>query len=272
MMRLSSSLSLSLAQMDVLLGDWEANLKQALAFIEEAADRGSELVILPELWSTGYALDRIGELSSHTEVILAELCGLASRRSLWLIPGSLPESGKEGVYNTAFVISPSGKVVSRYRKIHLFPLMEEDKYMEAGRNLVLAETPWGKVGLMICYDLRFPELARSLALKGARLLVVPAEWPGARLEHWRTLLRARAIENQFFVAGVNAGVNRVGSSDELEFLGSSAIIDPWGQTVVEGGPFPVLLNAEIDLSMVEEVRRKLPCFRDRVPSLYRVNV
>lgn len=260
-------LSLSLAQVDVLLGDWEANLKQALAFIEEAADRGSDLVILPELWSTGYALDRIGELSHHTEVILAELCGLAKRHSLWLIPGSLLESGEEGVYNTAFVISETGKVISRYRKVHLFPLMEEDKYMEAGRERIVADTPWGKVGLMICYDLRFPELARSLALDGARLLVIPAEWPGARQEHWRTLLRARAIENQTFVAGVN----RVGGSGELEFLGSSAIIDPWGQTVVEGGSSPVLITAEIDLSMVEEVRQKVPCFRDRVPSLYRVN-
>jgi predicted amidohydrolase len=143
--------------------------------------------------------------------------------------------------------------------------MEEDQYLVPGDHLTQAETRWGSLGLAICYDLRFPEIFRAYAIAGARMVLLPSEWPHPRLEHWRTLIRARAIENQMFVIACN----RVGVSKETTFCGHSAIIDPWGETVIEGGESPTLLTAEIDVDRVEEVQKKIPVLRDRRPEIYR---
>ena len=126
------------------------------------------------------------------------------------------------------------------------------------------ELPWGCAGLAICYDLRFPELFRRYALEGARLMILPAAWPHPRRMHWRTLLRSRAIENQCFVAACN----RVGTADDVSFFGSSAVIDPWGETLIEGGETEALLTVRIDLDTVEATRAKIPIFADRRPELY----
>jgi predicted amidohydrolase len=142
--------------------------------------------------------------------------------------------------------------------------MEEEHYLAAGETTPTFDLPWGRCALAICYDLRFPELFRKYALAGASIIFVPAEWPQARLEHWRTLLRARAIENQLFVVACN----RVGESKGTEFCGHSAIYDPWGEPVVEGDRNEVLLTADIDLRLVEEVRRRIPVFADRRVELY----
>ena len=121
--------------------------------------------------------------------------------------------------------------------------------------------------MAICYDLRFPELFRHYALQGARLILLPAEWPNPRREHWRTLLRARAIENQCFVAACN----RVGESDGTSFFGASAVIDPWGATLIEGDDTPAILTTTLDLSLVENVRERIPVFADRRPELYKLD-
>jgi omega-amidase len=118
--------------------------------------------------------------------------------------------------------------------------------------------------MTICYDLRFPELFRRYALAGARLILVPAEWPHPRRAHWQTLLRARAIENQCFVAACN----RVGITGNSTFFGASAVIDPWGEALVEGGETELILTATIDLSLVDTVRKRIPVFEDRRPELY----
>ncbi len=135
----------------------------------------------------------------------------------------------------------------------------------AGERATLAKLPWGTAGLAICYDLRFPELFRGYALAGARLILLPAEWPHPRLAHWRTLLRARAIENQYFVAACN----RVGADPNgTRFFGHSTLIDPWGEAIAEAGEEPCLLTATLDLAQVEEIRRKIPVFEDRRTDLY----
>lgn len=144
--------------------------------------------------------------------------------------------------------------------------MDEHQYLSSGDRLALVETAWGQVGLSICYDLRFPELFRAYALSGARIVVVPAEWPHPRLAHWQTLLRARAIENQMFIIACN----RVGRTGSNTFCGHSAIIDPWGETRIEGGESEDLLVATIDLDQVDAVRRQIPIFADRQPQLYQL--
>jgi predicted amidohydrolase len=265
----AGELTISLVQMDCRVGEPEFNFEQAAAYIAEASRRGSQLVLLPELWSTAYALDRAPELSSPLAGNAADdgwfgrFAQLARRHRVWL-SGSLLEARGGKYYNCLALYSPEGALHAAYRKTHLFRLMDEEKYLSAGEESVVAEMPWGKTGLAICYDLRFPELFRRYALDGARLLLLPAEWPHPRREHWRTLLKARAIENQCFVAACN----RIGATGSNTFFGSSAIIDPWGETLIEGGEAPMVLTATVDLAQVDAVRKRIPIFSDRRPELY----
>jgi omega-amidase len=258
-------LTIGLAQMDVLLGQPEANLATVSRLAAEAAASGVEWLVLPELWSTGYDLDRADKYATPIESgIFAEVGRLAKQHGLYILGSCLARLPGNGVGNTAVFHTPSGDILGHYSKTHLFQLMDEHHYLTAGDKLTLVKWPWGQVGLTICYDLRFPELFRAYALAGANLIVVPAEWPKPRLAHWRTLLRARAIENQLYIVACN----RVGTSKGTTFFGYSTIIDPWGETAVEGGETAELLTATIDLDLVDQVRAKIPVFVDRRPLLY----
>lgn len=266
---MSSPVTISLVQMDCKRGEPERNFAYAAEAIAEAARRGSDLALLPELWSTAYALEAAPALASplahgpSEEGWFARLAALAAHHGLY-VGGSMLEA-KEGRYYNCFALyGPDGALCAAYRKVHLFRLMDEEKYLAPGEQRVCLDLPWGKTGLAICYDLRFPELLRSYALTGARLLLIPAEWPHPRREHWRTLLRARAIENQCFVAACN----RVGTTGAASFFGASAVIDPWGETLVEAGEVETLLTVTIDTTLVDEVRRRIPVFEDRRPELY----
>lgn len=256
---------LSLAQTDIVLGDVRANLEAAHPLVFEAHNRDSELLILPELWTTGYDLERAGELSETLGGYTAHvLSGWAIAYRLWITGSFLVRVG-DGVYNAAPWFGPQGQILAPYCKIHRFGPMAEDRWLAAGQTPGLFDLPWGKTGLAICYDLRFPELFRGYAVAGARLIVLPSEWPHPRLSHWRTLLRARAIEDQCFIAAAN----RVGSDRANSFCGHSAIIDPWGATLAEAdGDSAVLLTAEIDLAQAGEVRRRIPVLSDRRPECY----
>lgn len=268
-------LTIGLAQMDVLLGQPEANLATVSRLAAEAAASGVEWLVLPELWSTGYDLDQADKYATPIENgIFAEVGRLAKQHGLYILGSCLARlpggggggGGGGGVGNTAVFHTPSGDILGHYSKTHLFQLMDEHHYLTAGDKLTLVKWPWGQVGLTICYDLRFPELFRAYALAGANLIVVPAEWPKPRLTHWRTLLRARAIENQLYIVACN----RVGTSKGTTFFGYSTIIDPWGETAVEGGETAELLTATIDLDLVREVRERIPVFVDRRPLLYTI--
>jgi omega-amidase len=262
-------ITISLGQIDVRVGDPERNLARVRDWIAEAARRRSDLVVFPELWDTGYALDRAAELGTPVgEGRFLEISTLARQHQIHVV-GSMLEIADSSLpaghaYNTAAWFGPDGKVQGIYRKIHLFRLMREDRFLQPGDRPLVVSLPWGQTGVVICYDLRFPELFRKYALAGAVLTIIPAQWPHPRLEHWRTLLRARAIENQMFVAGCN----RVGQDENTCFFGHSAIYDAWGEPVIEGGEQEVLLTATIDLAAVPLVRERLPVFEDRRPEVY----
>lgn len=260
-------ITISLAQMDLDLGRPEANYGRVRTLAQEAGRRGSQLFVLPELWSTGYDLERTATYAVPLDRggfgVMAEL---AARHKMAVFGSCLSVLGPGRFGNTAPLVGPGGDVLGVYSKIHLFRLMQEEQFLVPGERPVMANCPWGKTGLTICYDLRFPELFRSYALAGAKLIVLCAEWPNPRLEHWRTLLRARAIENQLYVAACN----RVGASGSTSFFGHSCVIDPWGEVVLEGGDDEALLSAEIDLDQVERVRAKIPVFADRRPDSYSV--
>jgi predicted amidohydrolase len=142
--------------------------------------------------------------------------------------------------------------------------MHEADFLAPGNKLVTIDLPWGRAGLAVCYDLRFPEMFRSYALEGAQLILLSAEWPKPRLEHWRTLLRARAIENQTFVVACNC----VGEGGGNVFFGHSMVVDPWGEVIVEGQEHEEVLVAKLDLTRVVEIRRQYPVFADRRAGLY----
>jgi len=261
----SHQLIVSLAQMDCQLGEPEANQARAVAFIAEAARRNSHLVLLPELWRSGYDLAHAGRYAAALGTgPFAWLAGQSRAHRLW-IASSLLEAREGEIFNTATLFSPTGELAAVYRKIHLFGLMEEDRTLAAGNAAPVFDLPWGRSALAICYDLRFPELFRRYALEGAVLIMLPAQWPRRRAEAFRTLVRARAAENQCFMLACN----RVGKSGDTSFGGRSAVVDPWGNVIVEGGETELLLTAAVEMGQVAEAREHIPVFRDRRPDVYR---
>ncbi|MDF2837557.1 MAG: Nitrilase/cyanide hydratase and apolipoprotein N-acyltransferase, partial [Paenibacillus sp.] len=198
------------------------------------------------------------------ERTVALLSEFGKKHGVYIVGGSIAEKREDGVYNTMLAFDRTGARIGDYSKIHLFRLMAEEKHLQAGDKPGRLTIQGAEAGMMICYDIRFPELARKLALDGAKLLFVPAEWPNPRLHHWRTLLTARAIENQMYVIACN----RMGQSGETSFFGHSMVIDPWGEIIAEAGEEECILFADIDLALVDEVRTRIPVFEDRRPSLY----
>jgi omega-amidase len=262
----ASTLTIALAQMDVRPGKPTANLARARDFAVRARDANADLLLLPELWLHGYDLERAEEWAAPLgEGGFSHMAGLASESGLYLA-GSLFERHPDGVSNTAVLYAPDGTLLGSYRKVHLFRLMQEPRYLFPGDHATLCPTPWGPVGLSVCYDLRFPELFRTMALSGAVLFLVPAQWPVRRVEAWLLLARARAVENELFVAACN----RVGSDGEVDFPGHSCIVDPWGSVLAEGGDQERLVLAQADLREIQRVRGYLTVYEDRRPHAYHV--
>jgi predicted amidohydrolase len=257
-------LQISLAQMALAFGEEDANFEHARMMISAAAEEGSDLVLLPELWASGYDLENWQNYATGLdEGIFLKLSDLARTKRI-CIGSSLLEAKSGQAFNTFVLFGQDGGILGLYRKIHRFRLLQEEKWLGAGDALVMAETPWGGVGLAICYDLRFPEMFRPYAMWGSRLTLIVAEWPQRRVSHWSKLLEARAIENQMYVAGVN----KVGSSQGVTLGGCSAVIDPWGEPLVRGEDEEALLTVEIDLEEADKARNYIPVFQDRRPKVY----
>ncbi|MBH8597327.1 carbon-nitrogen family hydrolase [Thermoactinomyces sp. CICC 10523] len=258
-------LQLALIQMDISFGNPEANWQKVIQKIGEAASHKADIIVLPELWNTGYDLSRLDEIAdpdgTETKTLLQDL---SKKHQVHIVAGSVAKKTASGFYNTLYAFDKQGIQAGEYSKAHLFGLMEEDRYLQAGSRpglFTLGDLPCAGV---ICYDIRFPEWTRTAALSGAELLFVPAEWPQARLDHWRQLLLTRAIENQWFVIACN----RAGSDPNNVFAGHSLVIDPWGKIIAEAGSEETILYAEIDPEQVAEVRSRIPIFSDRRPELY----
>lgn len=260
-------ISISLGQMDVVRGQVETNKTAVSTMVAEAARRGSRLIVLPELWPTGYDLQRAAAYATGVdEGLFVEVSALARQHGVAIVGSQLCLLDEGTIGNTAVYFDEKGGNLGSYHKIHLFGAMGEDSTLSAGSSLTLVETGWGKVGLSICYDLRFPELFRAYALAGAQAVIVTAEWPRPRLAHWRTLLRARAIENQMFVIACN----RVGTTGSTEFFGHSCILDPCGEVIAEAGEQADLISATLDMAQVTAVRASMPIFDDRRPDAYQL--
>ncbi|WP_027416183.1 carbon-nitrogen family hydrolase [Aneurinibacillus terranovensis] len=260
-------MKIAVCQMNVVQGDREHNRKAAGEMIDEAAENGAQVVVLPEMWTSGYDFPR---LNDHTEQMQGATVDYLAQKALehkiWIVGGSFPVQYSAGTCNTSITFNPEGKIENVYSKLHLIGLMDEDRFLIPGEEFSTYNMGNFEAATIICYDLRFPELARTYALEGACVIFVPAEWPVQRLEHWRTLLRARAIENQLYVVAANIS----GRNEHDVFQGHSLVIDPWGEVIAEAGDNPQILYADIEPEKVAPIRERMPVFKDRKPHLYRL--
>jgi predicted amidohydrolase len=248
-------LSAGFLQFDVQVGDITANLRTVATSLNNLEPEPPGIIVLPEMWATGFAYHKLPTLARQTPEVLAALLQLAAKQNIFLA-GSLPEMSldEKKIYNTLFITGPAG-VIGRYRKQRLFAPIEEDKYLTPGKNPLPIDTPLGRIAGLVCYDLRFPELLRTQTTQGANLLIVSAQWPLARIDHWRTLLMARAIENQIFVIAANrCGTDAVAGG--TIYGGRSLIVAPNGEIVHEAGGDEEHGYVTIDLAAVDEVRAR----------------
>ncbi len=255
-------LGVAAIQFNITLGEIDRNLAKAEGALRRVAARGAQLAVLPEMWSTGFAYKKLPELAVATPRVLETIAGWSAELGLTVV-GSLPELVDGRVCNTAYV-TDRGVLAGRYRKLHLFSLMNEHENIAAGERSVVVDTSVGKLGLAVCYDLRFPELFRKLALDGAEIFCLPGEWPAPRQLHWRTLLRARAIENQCFAVAANC----CGRQGKLDFFGMSLIIAPRGELLAEADDFATELVATCDFQEFADYRAQITCLKDRRPDVY----
>jgi len=255
-------MKVALLQLDIAWEDVAANHVGAARLLDQAAALGARLAILPEMFATGFSLDarRIAQPEGGpTETFLGER---AAALGLHVLAG-VAEAAEPLPVNRALLVSPDG-TVRRYTKIHPFSFAGEEKVMGSGGGVVTWDVEGLRVTPLVCYDLRFPEPFR-LAAEETDLYAVIANWPERRRHHWSLLLRARAVENLAYVAGVN----RVGEGGGLRYLGDSALVGPWDETIVSASGQEAVLVAEVSANAVAEARRRFPVLADRRPESYR---
>jgi predicted amidohydrolase len=255
--------------------DKAANLERAEGLVAQAAAWGPDLVVLPELWTYLGPRKRHAEVAEPIPGETSEVLGrLASRYRFWLVAGSYLEAveGSERFYNTSVALSPDGELVARYRKLHLFDIevdgrtYQESATVAPGDEVMVAQLGRASVGLTICYDLRFPELYRRLAARGARIITVPAAFTmETGKDHWEVLLRARAIENQVFVlAAAQCGPHPPANTS----YGNAMVVDPWGVVLARAGYREGVVVADLDFGEQERVRQTLPSLQHRREDLF----
>ncbi len=253
------------------------NLKRAEEMIREAHANGSDLVVLPEMFNTPYLNEcfvKYAEELLESKTVRA-LSTLAKELRIYLVGGSIPEKEKDKIFNTSFVFNDKGEIIGRHRKIHLFDIDVKDKVtfkesdtLSRGNDVTVINTPYCKIGIAICYDMRFPELMRLMVLKGAQVIVVPAQfnWTTGPA-HWESLIKVRSLDNQvYFVAAAPALNEALG----FHAYGHSMIASPWGDKMIGLDEKEGIIYGDINLDYVEQVRNELPLLKHRRLDLYDV--
>lgn len=251
-------MKIGLLQLAVLEKNKSANVAHGLELLRQHAAE-HDLLVMPEVWTTGYSL---GHLQEEAEPIasslISEICSIAAANKCAIIAGSVPMKREDKIYNTSIAIDKNGKIVNMYDKVHLFGLFNEERFFAPGNNFQAFELDGLCCGSTICYDLRFPELFRHLALQGARIIFCPAEWPEARVDIWRLLPQARAAENHTYVIAVNC----CGTFKGAPFGGHSMVVAPTGKILAEAGADEEFVSCEIELDLVDKVRARLNALAD----------
>lgn len=261
-------MKVSILQMEVKIGDIEANMRtveEGIAVI--VREQSPDVVVLPELWNTGFVPKVAAELATgQRERLCPWMAELAMRHNIVLVGGSIANELHGRVYNTSFVFDAEGVILAEYNKVHLFSPAKEHHLFDGGDILPMFYIGGRRAAVITCYDIRFPELARMAALKGIEVLFVVAAWPHPRQDHWEILLKARAIENQVFVVAANT----VGSAGKVTMCGHSVVLDPWGLPLAMAGEEATVLTAELPFVLRDSAKAKINVMADRKPHVYRL--
>ncbi|MCL2688186.1 MAG: carbon-nitrogen hydrolase family protein [Methanobrevibacter sp.] len=280
------NLKIALCQMNVV-DDKEKNIEKAINMIKESKKEDADIAILPEMFNCPYENDKFVEYGECLEdsYTLKSIAKIAKEENIYVLIGSIPEKEiitnknklekTENIYNTSFLVDNNGKILGYHRKMHLFDIDVKDKIyfkesdtLTQGNELTVIDTKSkiGKIGIAICYDIRFPEVSRLMALKGAKILIFPGAFNLVTgPAHWELLFRTRALDNQVFTIGVSPALDREANYNAY---GHSLIVNPWGEIVVECGYDEELIVAEIDLDEIATVREELPLLKNRRIDLY----
>lgn len=271
--------------------DKGANIANAQKALMAAAAGGANLAVLPECWNSPYStasfpvyaevVPDVGETPiADVSPSASMLCAVAKEKDLWLVGGSVPERVRadsgDKLYNTCLVINPSGHIVGKHRKVHLFDIdvpgritFKESDSLSAGGSVTVVDTPWGGLGVGICYDIRFPELAIVMRQRGCNIIVYPGAFNMVTgPAHWELLQRARAVDNQVFVATCSPA--RDTSSGGYVAWGHSTVVNPWGEVIQNAGPGEAVVFADIKLEEVDNMRQNIPCWTQKRTDLYSV--
>ncbi len=268
-------MKIALIQMNVYADKLE-NLRRAERLVREAAAGGADLVMLPEMFCCEYNnMAFIENRESTGGTVWQTLSRAAAENDIWLIGGSIPEDDGEKIYNTSFVFDRSGRQAAFHRKMHLFDIaveggqqFRESQTFTAGNQITLFDTEYGRMGLCVCFDIRFPELSRLMALDGARVIFCPASFNMTTgPAHWELLFRSRAVENQLFTAGCSCARDVTGT---YVSYGNSIIVSPWGNILARAGAEETIIYADLDLDLIGKVRRELPLMSARRNDIYRL--
>lgn len=266
-------MKLSVIQMKVTESKAE-NLRHASLLIERAAADGADMVVLPEMFCCPYTNASFAANAEPADgAVCSAMSEAADRNGIWLVAGSMPEAEEGRIYNASFVFDPAGHLSAHHRKVHLFDIQveggqhfRESDTFSRGDHCTVFDTPWGKAGLCICFDMRFPELAMHMARLGAEMIVVPAAFNMTTgPAHWELMFRQRAVDNQCFTVGAAPARDPAG---EYVSYAHSIICDPWGTVLQRAGTEEEILTADLSLDRVQDVRRQLPLLSARVPEVY----
>ena len=280
----TSKLKLALCQIAVS-DDKQQNIATATAAVTEAAKHAAQVVSLPECWNSPYAttsFPQYAEEIPEKTVLLSEkdhpstfaLAQLAAKLQIYLVGGSIPEKDAAGkVYNTSVIFSPEGEIVGKHRKVHLFDIdvpgkitFKESDTLSPGNSVTVFDTPYGKIGVGICYDIRFPELSMLMKKQGAKILLFPGAFNlTTGPAHWELLQRARAVDNQLYVAAASPARGPEGG---YQAWGHSTVVSPWGEVVATCDHDEAIVYADVDLENVEEMRRNIPTTHQSRSDMY----
>ena len=271
-----TKIKLALCQMNVI-DDKKANLEKASSMIADSIGNDADFIILPEMFNCPYSNDKFIEYAEDEKdsITLKKISRMAEDNSVYILAGSIPERESEKIFNTSYLFDRTGQIIAKHRKMHLFDIdvkdritFKESDVLTAGDQFTLAETEFGKIGIGICYDVRFVELARIMVENGALILFYPGAFNMTTgPAHWELLFRARALDNQVFCVGVAPALNIDAS---YHSYGHSIVTNPWGEVISQADENENLIICEIDLSEIKKIREEIPLLKNKRNDLYEV--
>lgn len=271
-----TKIKLALCQMNVV-DNKEENIKNATFMIGKSKSENVDFIVLPEMFNCPYSNEKFIEYCEEekTSSTLDKISKLAEENSIYILAGSIPEKENDKLYNTSYLFDRQGNIIAKHRKMHLFDIdvkgritFKESDVLTAGDDFTLADTEFGRIGIGICYDVRFPELARIMVENGALVLFYPGAFNMTTgPAHWELLFRSRALDNQTYCVGVAPALNE---SASYHSFGHSIIANPWGEIIAEADEKENLIIAEIDLDEIKRIREELPLLKNKREDLYEV--